>query len=58
MDRCMTSFLASSEVSPMTLAMTKNNKDRLPTNVAPVHYDLVIKTDVEQGTFEGKAVIR
>lgn len=54
----MTSFLASSEVPPMTLAMTKNNKDRLPTNVAPVHYDLVIKTDVEQGTFEGKAVIR
>ncbi|KAJ9096130.1 hypothetical protein QFC20_006505 [Naganishia adeliensis] len=38
--------------------MIKENKDRLPTDVAPVHYDLVIKTDVEQGTFEGKAIIQ
>jgi hypothetical protein len=38
--------------------MSKENKDRLPTNVVPVHYHLAVKTDVEQGTFEGKVVIQ
>lgn len=37
--------------------MSKENKDRLPANVVPVRYDLAVKTDVEQGTFEGKVVI-
>jgi aminopeptidase 2 len=26
---------------------------RLPTNVEPAHYDLVIKTDLEKQIFEG-----
>lgn len=38
--------------------MSQENSDRIPTNVVPVHYDLAIKTDVEEGTFEGKAVIQ
>lgn len=26
---------------------------RLPTNVKPVHYDVTVKTDLENQTFEG-----
>ncbi|KAJ9094221.1 hypothetical protein QFC21_006047 [Naganishia friedmannii] len=37
--------------------MTLGNKDRLPVNITPFHYDLAIKSDVERGSFEGKAVI-
>ncbi|KAJ9091779.1 hypothetical protein QFC21_007082 [Naganishia friedmannii] len=33
------------------------NKDRLPTDVIPSHYDLAFKTDIESGTFDGKAII-
>jgi hypothetical protein len=38
--------------------MTQTNPDRLPTNVVPFHYDIVIKTDVEKGTFDGKSVVQ
>jgi len=26
---------------------------RLPTNVKPIHYDLLVKTDLEKSTFQG-----
>lgn len=38
--------------------MTRENKDRLPVNITPFHYDVAIKTDVDRGSFEGKAVIQ
>jgi aminopeptidase 2 len=30
---------------------------RLPTNVSPTHYDVTIKTDLEELTFGGLAII-
>lgn len=38
--------------------MAHDNKDRLPANITPFHYDVVIKTNVDQGIFEGKVVIQ
>lgn len=32
--------------------------NRLPTNVKPSHYDVTIRTDLENLTFEGFAIIR
>lgn len=40
--------------------MPQTNPDRLPLpgQVVPFHYGVAIKTDVERGTFEGKASIQ
>jgi len=37
--------------------MQPRNEDRLPTNIFPRHYDLAIKTDINEGVFEGKSII-
>ena len=34
------------------------NGYRLPTNVKPTHYDVIIKTDLENSTFNGKVKVR
>lgn len=38
--------------------MSHSNPDRLPGQVVPFHYDIVIKTNVERETFDGRAVIQ
>ena len=35
-----------------------NKECRLPTNVKPTHYDLVIRTDLENQTFDGSVDVQ
>ncbi|KAJ9113066.1 hypothetical protein QFC22_006162 [Naganishia vaughanmartiniae] len=37
--------------------MASYSFDTVPASITPFHYDLAIKTDIEQGKFEGKVVI-
>ena len=58
---CFKSLLAqpSSESANMTLlAPQGEEKYRLPTNVKPTHYDITIRTDLEDLTFSGFVKIR
>ena len=43
-------------VSPPT--QKASDEYRLPTNVKPIHYDLTIKTDIENQVFEGFVQIK
>lgn len=52
--------------SEMTIACAHNpashlhsrpDRDVLPTNVAPIHYDLTVSPNMEAFTFEGRVVI-
>ena len=42
---------------PASHLRTRMDRDVLPTNVRPVNYDLVIKPDMDNFTFEGKVSI-
>ena len=53
--------------SEMTIACAHNpashlhsrpDRDVLPTNVAPIHYDLTITPNMDAFTFEGRVLIR
>lgn len=55
-----------SKPAEMTIACAHNpahhlhsrpDRDVLPTNIAPVHYDVTITPDMEAFTFEGRVVI-
>jgi aminopeptidase 2 len=37
----------------MSRSATQEDEHRLPTNVKPTHYDLVVRTDLEGLTFQG-----
>jgi hypothetical protein len=43
--------------NPASHLRTRIDRDVLPTNVIPVNYDLVIKPDMDNFTFEGKVSI-
>lgn len=43
--------------NPASHLRTRIDRDVLPTNVVPVNYDLVIKPDMDNFTFEGKVSI-
>ena len=40
-----------------TMTATTNDRDILPDNIKPVHYDLTIKPDFKDFTFKGRVVI-
>ena len=50
----MTSACAHNPISHLRL---RPDRDVLPTNVVPVNYDLSIKPDMDNFTFEGKVSI-
>lgn len=50
----MTSACAHNPASHLRL---RPDRDVLPTNVVPMKYDLIIKPDMENFTFEGKVTI-
>ena len=43
--------------NPASHLRTRIDRDVLPTNVVPVNYDLVVKPDMDNFTFEGKVSI-
>lgn len=45
-------------MSTKSVADSEANEYRLPTNVKPIHYDLIIRTDLDNFQFEGFVKIR
>lgn len=43
--------------NPASHLRTRIDRDVLPTNVVPINYDLTIKPDMDNFTFEGKVSI-
>lgn len=43
--------------NPASHLRTRIDRDVLPTNVVPVNYDLTVKPDMDNFTFEGKVAI-
>jgi len=45
------------EISQATMSKSTQDPYRLPSNVKPVHYNLLVKTDLEALQFEGHVAI-